>query len=132
MTSSGPPPPTPLDASGAFDPCPYGATPAGLPQIVGISLFSSSFWADFDLEPSRPFGSRLGELVRQPANQRTANDMAEAAKDALGWLINEGLAEEIDASATYTPPERIDLEVTVKRGSRTEVYVWADLWSTYV
>lgn len=135
MSGTGATPPgtlTPGRFDTEFDPCPYGAEPVGLREIVGISLFSDGFWADFDLEPSHPFGSRLGELARSPANQTTADAMATAARDALDWMINERLADRVEASAIYTPPEQIDLTVTIHRGEQTESYTWADLWSQYV
>lgn len=75
-------------------------------------------------------GSRLYLLTRSKLNNQTANFAKIYIKEAVQWMINDGLASRIDVSV-----KRIDLTVLVatinifKEDGSNEEYRFDNLWS---
>ncbi|MCX8659610.1 phage GP46 family protein [Gilliamella sp. B2772] len=75
-------------------------------------------------------GSRLYLLARSKLNNQTANFAKIYIKEAVQWMINDGLASRIDVSV-----KRIDLTVLVatinifKKDGINEEYRFDNLWS---
>ena len=95
------------------------AQPASLKDNIWLSLHvrRGSFF-------QRPgFGSRLHELERATATDRTAARAAAMAKDALAWLIDQELASTITALAAIESDKRLRLDISVTSTNRQTVDV---------
>ena len=107
----------------------------GLQSAVLLSLFCDArdaeapagtdprgWWADVDGDQ---WGSLLWTLSREVASREVAERARQAAEAALAWLIEDGIAETVEASAEYPSPGHLDLTVTITRGRATS---WQHLW----
>ena len=73
-------------------------------------------------------GSQIWKLFRQKLNSATAENAVEAAKKALKWMVDDGVAKEIDADAVVDG-EWLSLRVTVvKPDSTNEEFRWQVNW----
>lgn len=117
----------------------------GLTTAVLISLFSDAlareedplpddgtdrrgWWAGVVLDRDRgdEHGSRLWLLERERLSNETLVRAEEYAREALSWLVREGIAERIEAAASRLDTGTMLLQVTIARGSAKER---ADLWT---
>ena len=115
------------------------ARESGLASAVVISLFSD---ARAPSDPSRPataqdprgwwgevrpdrFGSRLWQLEREKATRETLARAREYARDALAWMIADGIARSLDVDASYVERHVLQLRIVVSRGDSRR---WARLW----
>ena len=111
----------------------------GLSTAVLISLFSDARAsddrtvpiADQDLrgwwgeETGEAFGSLLWLLAREKETPETLARARSAARDALQWLVNGGIAREVRVDASYPRRGFLELDITIVRGTSTR---WARLW----
>lgn len=73
-------------------------------------------------------GSQIWKLFRQKLNSATAENAAEAAKKALKWMVDDGVAKEIEAEASVDGV-MLDLRVVVvKPDSTNEEFRWQINW----
>lgn len=87
---------------------------AGIYNAVHISLFAySDWWGNSIAAPAEKMISRLGELQRRTITPATRADAEEYAKQALAWMITEGMAKKIDVQATLPSVGEIALTVKV-------------------
>ena len=120
-------------------------TEDGLTTAVLVSLFSDAlaaaddelpdlgtdrrgWWAAEVLEEDRSagFGSLLWLLERSKLRNETLVQAEAHARAALAWLVEEGIAERIEATASRLDGQTLFLEVHLFRGRAT---VRADLWT---
>ena len=123
---------------------------SSLEQFVWLSLFSNArahdddvlpdgadrggWWGDTYAAPDT-FGSRLWLLDRAVVTQDAILRAADYAREALAWLVTDGLAVAVDVQtarfAGAGSGAGISLRVTVTRGDQTpaEVYKFANIWS---
>jgi len=118
---------------------------AGLRTAVLVSLFSDGladpddetpdggpdrrgWWGAEVLDEDRGdfFGSRLWLLERAALRDATLVEAESHVREALAWLLREGIAERVDVTATRLDRATLSLEVRLVRGAATER---ADLWS---
>jgi phage gp46-like protein len=114
------------------------ATDDGLRTAVMLSLFCDrqadpaddipvgadrrGWWADeFANTPGDKIGSRLWTLARAKPVQATLSAAEDFAREALKWLVDDGAARSIDASASFlrvtskSPPYGYELEVAITK-----------------
>ena len=60
------------------------------------------------------FGSRLWRFMRVKMSDVVPGQLKQMAEEALAWLINDGIADVVDVTATRIDKERCDLEIVVK------------------
>ncbi len=125
------------NAEGDFGLCPHATQPGlaldpSLASAVLVSLFSDAridadeadrlgiddqrgWWAD-NLDPADgAWGSRLWALDRAKPTPEAARQAEDRAKEALGWLIEDGVAERVDCSALWRhAASGTRLELTVR------------------
>lgn len=105
----------------------------GLENAVLISLFTDRYvpredlppnievtrgwWADAISEPTEDrIGSRLWVYDRiGKINTDTLNGMIDACKEALQWLIDDGIASFVNVTGEVVDGERIDLDIEITR-----------------
>ncbi len=108
-------------------------TDDGLETAVNISLFTDrrvlgeeletgetdrrGWWGDaLDEQDGDSTGSRLWLLDRAKPSEETRNRAEAYAKEALQWLLDEGVAETLTVLATLVNKnERIDLNINITR-----------------
>lgn len=116
----------------------------GLLTAVLISLFSDGlaaaddelpdlgtdrrgWWAGQVLdEDGSGFGSLLWLLERSTLRNETMVRAEDSARAALAWLVQEDIAERVEATASRLDLTTLSLEVRVIRGNAAE---GADLWA---
>lgn len=73
------------------------------------------------------WGSRLWLLDRAKATSDSAALGREAALQALAWLVEEGIAELVDAQVEIQPGGFLAIQVTITRGRARR---WDSLWAS--
>lgn len=119
----------------------------GLDTVVLLSLFTDAeataaeiaaagldeqrgWWGDAEVlrDPGAPrLGSKLWLLSRQPLNLPTMRRAEGYARDALAWLIDQGLADSVSVTATRPRPDMIALDVVVRRPNKL-IPAYRRLW----
>lgn len=105
------------------------ARDGGLQSAVIVSLFSDrlagaddalptsaddrrGWWADH--YASDPIGSRLWLLSREKMLPAVAQAAEAYARESLKWLLDTGIAKNVDVSASLSPPNRLRLLVNIQ------------------
>lgn len=82
-----------------------------------------------DLGRTRPLGSKLWLLERAKQTEATRLAAEDYARDALQWLIEDGVAAAVDVAASWQGPGFLGVVVVVTEPSggaaRTFNYQWA-------
>ena len=116
-----------------------------LVRAVLISLFSwrranadddvqdgdrQGWWADTYNTDGDLTGSRLWELLRQKVTTQTLRQAEEFGREALQWLIDDGVAQSVDVLVEAGDPSgRVDMQVTVTKPDRSAVNIrFQDVW----
>jgi len=86
----------------------------GLETAVYISLFSSKTWWGNALGGSA-LGSDLETILSQTLSNRTRLDAEEYARQALRWMLEEGIAKAVTVAATIPRVDTLLLTVTVEQ-----------------
>ena len=123
---------------GASDLCVVGADLAAdntLETAIIVSLFSDArvrddelpeghtwrrgFWgSQLDDEPDN-FGSKLWTLRRSKATQENLVKARAFCREALRWMIRDGVAIEVDVQTSYPRPGRTQILIGVVEPDRT-------------
>ena len=123
------------------------ATDDGLDTAITISLFTDALadqddalpgtpqdtdrrgtWMDaFPLDPaiapnSDPMGSKLWLLTATELTTETLVRAEDYALDGMAWMIEDGVADKVDAQATATGISAMNLAIAVTQGGASKVY----------
>ena len=119
--------------AGDFDPVPkLGAPMVSLEELVVISLLSwgraaadddlpieggsrRGWWGDSTRDDGDVFGSRLWLLERSVATPSLVALAEDYAREALGWLLDDGIAVRVDVEVLPLEDGRLGLVVRVWR-----------------
>jgi phage gp46-like protein len=85
---------------------------AGLWTAIYLSLFSGKWWGNAISEQAARFADSIEAVIRTDSN-RDRLDVEEAARKALQWLLDEGIASAVDVQATIPATGWIALAVTI-------------------
>ena len=103
----------------------------GLENAVNISLFTGLEWwgnALEENEPDKQIGSDFEERAKPKAiNIAYLRDVENAAREALQWMINQKVAQNIKAIATWPEPNRVDLEILITKPDSKTVSIRYEL-----
>lgn len=122
-------------------------TDGGIHAAVVASLFTDKrdptrpagdqggWWgAEFDAEDATSeMGSLLWTLHREPPTETTRGRAQKYAEDSLQWLLDDGLADSVDVTATWTMRDgiaRLDLRVTCTKADDIAP-VFDRVWEVY-
>ena len=88
----------------------------GIENSVLLSLFTSSDWIGNTLvdKPTQRFGGKFLASVDQPITATALTDIRNAILSDLNWMIETGLAEEIDVSVRNPQANKLKILVVVK------------------
>lgn len=78
------------------------------------------WWGDTGADEG-PVGSRLWLLARKKTTRETRLRVEAYAREALAWMLEDGVADRIEVAAEYVAgtPTRLDLVVTITRDGAT-------------
>ena len=116
----------------------------GLETAVSISLFTErrvsdeelpqgalskkGWWGDmFPAIDQDKIGSRLWTLEREKVIPETARRAEDYVREALNWLLEDGVADSILATATYDTLKRLQISVTIVRPTGRD-FKFAVIW----
>lgn len=103
----------------------------GLENAVNISLFTGlEYWANAlnANEPDKQIGSDFEERIRPKAiTTAYLRDVEDAARDALQWMINQKIAQTIEASAIWPELNQVNLELLITKPDGDTVVVRYEL-----
>ena len=98
-------------------------------EVDGHDLYG--WWGDCLADTSGDrFGSRLWRFMRVKMNDVVPGQIKQMAEESLDWLIDDGIADAVDVTATRIDKERCDLEIVVKRSQGQTLNLrFEDLWN---
>jgi phage gp46-like protein len=86
----------------------------GLSTAVHISLFTDSgWWGNGISREGEDIGSDFEASLRSPLTNQARLDVEEAARQALRWLTDSGIAEAVEVSATIPAVNMLALAVRI-------------------
>lgn len=91
---------------------------------IVVSLFTDAR-SSKDIEDKRGYwgsgvGSLLWELFRETASQENLQRAIQYCKDALQWLVDDGIAASIEVTGVVFNYVGFAINVTIKRGTNKE------------
>ena len=103
----------------------------GLSTAVYISLFGHDFWGNaIAPDNSHKLNSTLEALIADKfRGTQTQLDVQAAALTALQWLIDDGVASAVTATATIPAPNQIMLVVGITQPSGTQNLKYLINWT---
>lgn len=105
--------------------------PGGLENAVNISLFTAlGYWANAlnENEPDKQIGSDFEERARPKAiTTAYLRDVEDAARDALQWMINQKIAQSVEAVATWPKLNQVWLMILITKPDGETVTVRYEL-----
>ena len=89
------------------------------------------FGDKIDADNTDSIGSKLYLLKRKKITNQTIMDAREYIEQALHWMIEDGVATEINAEVERNASDvnRVDALVQIVRGDRSRTMKFNDLWS---
>lgn len=98
---------------------------------VGVGKPRFGWWGDkIDAENTDSTGSKLYLLKRCKITQETISKAEEYIRDALKWMITDGVASEITTTVERNPDnkDRLDATIVISRGDDNTTLKFNDLW----
>lgn len=88
------------------------------------------WWGDtYPPVPGDRIGSRLWLLHREKQTQETLNRAEEYAREALGWMVEDGIAASISVSASWLRRHVMAIEIGIDRPEDVALRMrWAVAW----
>lgn len=113
----------------------------GLENAVMISLFTDARVTEQELPlgetdrggwygdllsdfPGDRIGSKLWLLNRSVSRQETRTKAEQYAREALDWLVTDGVAQTVTVRAFLVDRDRIDLDVAIQKPNERSQFFW--------
>ena len=76
-------------------------------------------------------GSRLWLLARALQTQETLNRARSYAREALQWMIDDGIAGSIDIAAAYpdAPTQTLEMTIVINQAGASDPYRFVFMWN---
>lgn len=80
-------------------------------------------------DPAAPIGSRLWLIFRSKRTQQTLTDAQSYAKEALQWMVDDGVIANFDVYVEWQSPSTLAMRVTLFKADGTQqtlafAWVW--------
>ncbi|GAA4651673.1 phage GP46 family protein [Kistimonas scapharcae] len=99
------------------------------PGDVATGLDPRGWWGDSFQDGDDRIGSRLWLLGREKLLPETAERARGYAREALQWLLDDGVAARVQVTAELQRPDRLALQVAIERpDGRREAYRFDHVW----
>lgn len=104
----------------------------GLETAAFISVFTKEEWwgNEFAIKESEKIGSRFLDLQNESLTSKTVRDAEEAVKDSLEWMLDTGLASNIDVQAFIPQQSRLDVQIKIFRPELAETFEFSANWES--
>lgn len=91
-------------------------------NVLPDGITKNGWWGDsYPVKPGHKIGSRLWLLRREKLTQETIARAEEYCREALQWLIDDGVAKGIDVELVRNGIDRLDISITINRAAGTSV-----------
>lgn len=89
----------------------------GLENAVTLSLFcvASEWWGNAIADDTGETGSELESLNRRTLTVKTMQDAEAVARDALAWMIDQGIAKTITVTGTMPAVGMLGLTIAIEQ-----------------
>lgn len=86
----------------------------GLETATYISLFTArGWWGNAVVDADEQIGANLEELFKNTITNKTRQDSEQAVRDALQWMIDQGVAKSIEVESRIPSVGRLELSITI-------------------
>ena len=94
----------------------------GLETAVYLSMFSSpGWWGNAISEKAAQLGSDLESIQSRTLSNQTRLDAEEYARQALAWMVSEGVAKSVTVAGSIPRADILGLVVTIEQPNGTVV-----------
>ena len=94
----------------------------GLENAVYLSLFVGDWWGNATVPERDRQASRVQQVAdRATLSNRSRLDIEAAANEALGWMVNDGIAESVRTTAVLVGVQTAELTVTIEQPGASPV-----------
>lgn len=97
------------------------ASPEELARVGGGD--PRGWWGE---DAGDPIGSKLWLLAREKQTPQVLSRAREYVREALAWLVRDGIASAVEVVASFPDREKLRVEIRVSRGTAAR---WAHLWA---
>ena len=88
----------------------------GIEELPALETDRAGWWGDmFPEVEGDEIGSKLWLLLREKQSASTLSRVVEYCKEALAWLVTDGVAESVEVEAEYPERERLKLDVSIQK-----------------
>lgn len=103
----------------------------GLENAVYLSLFTGPlWWGDAVSETSEQYGSLLESVLTRTLTNQTRLDAEQYARDALAWLVSEGVAKAVTVTGTIPAVGLLGLTIAIEQPDQTITIKYQINWRT--
>lgn len=103
-------------------------TSESLSTAVYLSLFSAADWWGNEIVET-DYVSRIPFLETATLTNATRREIETAAEQALAWLVDDKIAQSVQADAVIVSPGKVSLEVTITQHSGNLKKLYEINWS---
>lgn len=88
----------------------------GIEELPPLETDRAGWWGDMFPEiENDEIGSKLWLLMREKQTNQTLSRVVEYCKEALQWMIEDGIAESVEVSAEYPEREKLSLAISIQK-----------------
>ena len=103
----------------------------GLQNAVHLSLFATSeWWGNLISSGPERTNSHLHEVNRRTLTNQTRLDAEQYARDALAWLVSDGVAKKVTVTATIPSTGMLGINIAIDQPDRTTQIKYQINWRT--
>lgn len=108
------------------------AMDAGLENAVYLSLFSApGWWGNAVSQEYEKLGSLLESIQSRTLTNTTRQDAEEYAKQALSWMVTDGVAKKVTTVATIPAVGILGLTITIEQPDQTSTVRYSITWAEF-
>lgn len=102
----------------------------GLENAVYLSIFGgASWWGNCVSSSSEKLNSNFETINNRTLTNKTRQDAENYAKDALAWLVPEGVAKSVIVEAVIPSVGMLGLIITIEQPAKTSTIRYQINWS---
>lgn len=101
---------------------------SGLTPAVILSLLMEDNWQNAVAERYGASRSRVPEVMRMTLRAQTRIEMISAVTEALAWMRDAGIVDEIEVRSEIASPHRLDVGIRLVRPAETLDFRYAINW----
>jgi len=103
----------------------------GLENAVTLSLFTSrGWWGNAVSAGSEQFGSDLASISRRTLTNQTRLDAEEFARQALAWLVDDGITKAVTVTGTIPAVGMLGLTINIEQPDKISTIRFQINWTT--